>query len=212
MILPSFLKILIKAFLVPVCAVLALNKFNIFEFISLVPIDKQFDLGLTAYLALFEALFLFAETKLNAHTAKISLIFYTQKSYKDIKNIPKIVCDQSSSHVANISCDIHISGNTKLLRKTRLTLSLPSWVSSQVSASEVVLSYSDDTIIWSFSNLLANSGEKECHAEHTISIPFIDQETVSCSSLLLKPELNGRFSKYRISFECNGFQLCNREH
>lgn len=212
MILPSCVKVLLNAILAPILSMWALKQFNLFEFISLIPVDRQFDFGLTAYLALSEALLVYLETFAEKHTAQISCIFYSEKSFKDENNTPKIVCGQTSSHVAKIYCEIHISGNTALLRKAKLTLTIPSWVTSQISANETVLSYSENTLCWSFANLIANSNEKESQAEHTILIPFIDEEEVSSSSsIVLRPELQGWLSKLRVSFKSNKFQLANKE-
>ena len=45
--IPSAIRILLKALLVPLIAVFFLNQFNIFEYITFVPEDYKFDVGLT---------------------------------------------------------------------------------------------------------------------------------------------------------------------
>lgn len=208
---PTVIQVLIKAILIPIISMAALNKFNLFDFISLVPEDRRFDMGLTAYLAIFEALFLFLEKCIEGRRAGISCVFYAKKAEKNENNTPKIICGSSTSNVAYIYCDIQTSGNAKLLRKVSVSLKLPDWVSSQIPQNETVARYKDNTLIFAFDKLIPESNSREYIATHTVQIPLIETSNAGCSSVVLKPQLNCKLKKICISLNTNSFQLCNKE-
>lgn len=208
---PTLLKVLIKAIAIPIISMFALNRFNLFEFISLVPEDRYFDIGLTAYLAIFEALFLFFEKWIESQRASITCVFYVKKTEKNEKNTPKVVCGSSTSHVANIYCDIQTTGNNKLLRKVSVSLNLPDWVSSQIPQNETVAHYKNNTLVFAFDKLIPESAGREHVALHTVQIPFIETANEGYSSVVLKPQLNCKLTKIYVSLSTNSFQLCNKE-
>lgn len=65
---------------------------------------------------------------------------------KDRKNIPSIICDETIG-VATIDCYIELTGNLERLRKCKLQMQLPSWLTAQISTSDTVLSCTGNLLI-----------------------------------------------------------------
>lgn len=128
-------KILLKAILIPIVAVLGLSKFNLFEYITFVPEEYQYEIGLTAYLALIETLYGVGESFIDSKKAKVVCVFFKSETDKDRKNIPSIICDETIG-VATIDCYIELTGNLERLRKCKLQMQLPSWLTAQISTSD----------------------------------------------------------------------------
>lgn len=101
----AIIKIILKAILIPVIAVWGLSKFNVFEYITFVPQEYQYEIGLTVYLALIEAVYGFGENFIDSKKAKVMCVFFKSEMDKDGKNIPSIICDEIIG-VATINCDI----------------------------------------------------------------------------------------------------------
>ena len=71
----TMITIILKAILVPIVAIFFLNKFNLFEHITFVPEEYQYEIGLTAYLALIEALYGFGENFINSKKASVVVCY-----------------------------------------------------------------------------------------------------------------------------------------
>lgn len=54
---PTIVKLVLKSLIIPIIVILCLNFFNLFNYITFVPIEYQYDVGLTVYLAVAEAIY-----------------------------------------------------------------------------------------------------------------------------------------------------------
>ena len=171
--IPSPLRILLKAILTPLLAVFFLNKFNLFEYVTFVPDEYTFDVGLMLYLALIEALYEIIKQRLSKSMSEIECVFYERKDSIDIRNTPMFVCD-SQTCVTTISCRIRLRGNVNSLRKCKLVLSLPEWLSSQLADNHIALEYSDNKLTWNFNRFLSDGTVlRDNYAEINVRVPVI---------------------------------------
>lgn len=134
--------------------------------------------------------------------------FYLSEADKDINNNPAIVCDSNGLGVATLNCQFEISGNLKRLRKCKVYMELPEWLSSQVSSSDIVLDYSMNKLKWGFSRLLPETGLNGQTAKYRNKISFIRTTSESNLSIVLKPQLDKCFG---VSFETNYIKVQNGE-
>lgn len=204
---PPVIKILLKAIIVPVIVVFGLSKFNLFEFITLVPKDYQYEVGLTFYLAVTEAIYGLIQTNIEQNKANIKCIFYLLEVDKDIKNTPTIVCSGNVG-VATINCHIVLGGNLKRLRKCNFILELPSWLTSQVNVSDTVLKYSNNQLCWEFDRLLPTDGIINQVAEYKNKLSLIKNVDENNLAIKLEPYTK---KLYGVKFETNGFRVQNGE-
>lgn len=171
--IPSPLRILLKAILTPLLAVFFLNKFNLFEYVTFVPDEYTFDVGLMLYLALIEAIYEIIKQRLSKSMSEIECIFYEKKDSIDIRNTPVFACDPQMG-VAIIHCRVRLRGNVNNLRKCRLILSLPEWLSSQLPDNHIALEYSDNKLTWSFNRFLSDGTVlRDDYAEIDVRVPVI---------------------------------------
>lgn len=199
------IKILLKAILIPIVAVWGLSKFNLFEYITFVPEEYQYEIGLTVYLALIEALYGFGENFIDSKKAKVVCVFFKSETDKDGKNIPSIICDETIG-VATINCYIELTGNLERLRKCKLQMELPSWLTAQISASDTVLSYIGNQLIWEFNKMLPETGISNQSATYKNKISLIKNISGNNISIRLEPQMKGVKG---IGFETNGFKVQN---
>ena len=75
----TIIKIFLKAILIPIVTVWGLSKFNVFEYITFIPEDYQYEIGLTVYLALIEALYEFGEKFVDSKRQKLYVSFLNRK-------------------------------------------------------------------------------------------------------------------------------------
>ena len=184
----TMITIILKAILVPIVAIFFLNKFNLFEHITFVPEEYQYEIGLTAYLALIEALYGFGENFINSKKASVVCVFFKSETDKDEKNIPSIICDEAVG-VANINCNIELTGNLGRVRKCKLQMELPSWLTAQVSNSDTVLSYTGNLLIWEFDKLLPETGISNQSATYKSKISLIKNTSGNNISIKLEPQM-----------------------
>lgn len=201
----TMITIILKAILVPIVAIFFLNKFNLFEHITFVPEEYQYEIGLTAYLALIEALYGFGENFINSKKASVVCVFFKSETDKDEKNIPSIICDEAVG-VANINCNIELTGNLGRLRKCKLQMELPSWLTAQVSNSDTVLSYTGNLLIWEFDKLLPETGISNQSATYKSKISLIKNTSGNNISIKLEPQIKRIIG---IAFKTNGFKIQN---
>lgn len=201
----TIIKIFLKAILIPIVTVWGLSKFNVFEYITFIPEDYRYEIGLTVYLALIEALYEFGEKFVDSKKAKVVCIFFKSETDKDGKNIPTIICDATIG-VAVINCYIELTGNLGRLRKCKLQMELPSWLTAQISASDAVLSYTGNLLTWEFSKMLPEMGIGDQSATYKSKISLIRNTSENNISIKLEPQMK---KTKCISFETNGFKVQN---
>ena len=198
-------KILLKAILIPVVAVWGLSKFNLFEYITFVPEEYQYEIGLTVYLAIIETLYGVGESFIDSKKAKVVCVFFKSETDKDRKNIPSIICDETIG-VATIDCYIELTGNLERLRKCKLQMQLPSWLTAQISTSDTVLSYTGNLLIWEFDKMLPETGISNQNATYKSRISLIKNTSGNNISIKLEPQMK---KLKGIGFETNGFKVQN---
>ncbi len=202
----TIIKRLLKALLIPFVTVLVLSRFNIFGYITFIPEDYRYEAGLTAYLALIEALYGFGEKYIDSKKAKIVCIFFKSETDRNGVNIPTVICDENMG-VAVIQCDIKLTGNLGRLRRCELQMGLPSWISAQINASDEVLSYTENLLIWDFSRILPETGVSNQNVRHASRISLIRNTSENNISIKLQPQMKKKIR--RISLETNGFTVQN---
>ena len=187
---PTIVKLILKSLIIPIVAVISLNYFNLFEYVVFVPEDYRYEVGLTVYLAISETIYGLIESWIERKQATVKCIFYVSDIDKDINNNPSIMCDSEGMGVASVNCYVELKGNLKKLRKCKISLKLPKWLSSQASTSDIVLNYSQNQLIWEFQSLLPETGIVEQIAEYKNKISFIRSTEDSSLSIILKPQMN----------------------
>lgn len=202
---PDVIKILLKAIIIPVIVVYGLCKFNLFEFITFVPKEYQYEVGLTVYLAVAETVYGLIQTYVEQKKAVIKCIFYRTEPDKDINNTPTITCSRNVG-VATIDCHIVLSGNLKRLRKCNFIIDLPSWLTSQVSVSDTVLNYSNNQLCWRFDRLLPTDGINNQMAEYKSKLSLIKNQEDNNLAIILEPHIK---KIYGVKFETNAFRVQN---
>lgn len=203
---PTIVKLILKSLIIPIIVILCLNFFNLFNYITFVPIEYQYDVGLTVYLAVAEAIYTLIKKQIEQKQAIVRCIFYSTDVDKNIKTDPSIVCADATDGVASIRCHIELKGNLKRLRKCNINLNLPEWLSSQANASDMILNYSENQLNWEFENLLPKYGDGEQKAEYNSKISFIRSTENSNLSITLKPHMNKCFG---VKFETNCIKVQN---
>ena len=146
--IPSAIRILLKALLVPLIAVFFLNQFNVFEYITFVPEDYKFDVGLTLYLAILEALAEILEHLYSNALAEVECIFFQKAEDINIKNTPVFVCSDQTAGVTSISCKVQLKGNVKRLKNCRLSLELLIFIKLFLNMPVNITSRASNSFIW----------------------------------------------------------------
>lgn len=201
----SIIKILIKAVILPLIAMLMLNKWNLCEYITFIPSDYRFEAGLALYMALLEAIAEFIEYFVVKASATITCTFYTDERREDNHAKPVIQMSDNSMGIASIWCHIILNGNYKKLRGTEICLDIPQWFSAQLDANNW-LSQEAHQIKCNVSLLLPeHDNKREVHTEMRMKISFIRNE-VNDASIVLEPTVK---KKRGLNFETNGITIQN---
>ena len=203
------LKVLIKAIFMPLIAVYAISKFNIFSYMTFVPEGYVFEAGITLYLAILEAVSELIEMAIESSRASVDVIFYKSISEKSLDNTPTIICDPETG-VATLKCSIVLFGNVKRLRKCKLKIALPSWLSSQPRSNNRVLTYKENELTWDFEKLLPKGTKKKQKVEYSCDMSFIRCEESGVAEIVLQPEQIDKCNSLGIAFSVNSFKIQNR--
>ncbi|MGG7160222.1 hypothetical protein [Clostridium baratii] len=136
-----FLRIIqyIYPVLVSILSLWLISCFNIIEYLNIFPKDKRFDICLALYLTVIQILINIIDNHIknviNKNISEIQVIFYKNRENKNI-NINPIVNLNREVGVGQIRCELNINGNTKNLKNTKLAISLPNWVTTQLTLRE----------------------------------------------------------------------------
>ena len=201
----TIFKVVLKAIIVPIIVVFGLSKFNLFEYVTFIPIDYQYEVGLTVYLALMETAYGMVENIIEQKKSKVVCTFYVSEADKNIGNTPLIVCDNEMG-VATINCFLEVSGNLKKIRKSVLEMELPSWVTAQINVQDTVLSYEGNRLTWKFDRMLPASGLDNVSAEYKSKISLIKNSGGDNMMIKLEPKVK---TIVGMKFETNGFKIQN---
>ena len=204
----TIVKLFLKSLIIPLVVVISLSYFNLFNYVIFVPQDYRYEVGLTVYLAIAETIYGLIESWIGQKQATIKCIFYVSDIDKDINNNLSIMCDSEGMGVASVNCYIELKGNLKKLRKCKINLKLPEWLSSQASTSDIVLNYSENQLNWEFQSLLPETGIVEQIAEYKSKISFIRSTENSSLSIVLQPQINKCLG---VKFETNCIKVKNGE-
>ena len=199
----TIVKVLLKAILIPIISVLVLNKFDLTDYFTFVPKEYRYEICLTICLAVIEALCEFLEKFIAAKRAEVTCVFSKSGNDKDIRNVPLLICE-SNMGVATIDCYIELKGNLKRLRKCKVQMVLPSWLTPQISAKDAVLKYLDDKLIWEFDKVLPREGNKDQYITLRNKISFIKNVDDNSMSIELDPQMK---NVKGINFQTNKFKV-----
>lgn len=206
-----WLRMLIKAIITPISAVYFLDKFNICDYLLFIPDEHKFDVGLSLYLAVLEMGAEFLENLCSNTVAEIECVFYSDKDNKNINTIPHFVCDSDSDGVTNIYCEVKVKGNIQKLKKCKLIMDIPEWVTSQVPKTNRVVQYSDNRIMWSFNKFLSDSAIADGSGTGTtITFPLINSTKDEIMSEVIRPTLKKPFYCLGVKLRTNGIRIQNR--
>lgn len=164
-----FIGICIKSIVLPLLAIFAVHHFNIFIGFNQISDDQAFDIGLSCYLAIFEASISVIENIIDSKKANIVVTFSERKDDYDDESCPIVVCDPTKN-VRYLWCHITLDGNYSRLRNTSLEIVLPSWLSSQSQVP--YFTYSNDRLVFDLNRSVPLSGHGH-HAIQHLKIPFI---------------------------------------
>lgn len=206
----SVIKIILKSLLIPLIAMFAISKFNLFSYITFIPKDYRFESGLTFYLVIIETLWSFFAQIIEKSRANVTCIFCRTEEEENINNIPTVVCDDCIG-VAYLQCHVILEGNLKVLRKNALNLALPQWLSTQISANDTVLSYRDNMLNWDFCEILPENGTISQNVEYKVKIPFIRNNSNNTLSVTLRPQLKKNLTNIAINFKTNEAKIQTKE-
>ena len=206
----SAVRIILKSLLIPIFSMLVLKKFNLFSYVTFVPLDYRFEAGLTLYLGVFEALVVYVETTIEKKSAHISCIFYKTEDDKNVKNTPTLICDEETGHVVYICCDIELEGNAKKLSQCVVTITLPDWITSQVNGENRIQSYRENIISLKFAELLPEMGDSRQTARCNLKIPFIQNSNEGVLRVKISPKLKKKATCLGVYLHTNEFEICNR--
>lgn len=207
--IPVTVRIMLRAILGPVFAVIMVSKFNLFNYITFVPEEYKYEVGLTAYLAIAEAILEIIEIFGEKNSATVTCVFYRRESEINIKNTPTVSCSMGT---ASIKCQIALSGSAKVLRDAKLSLVLPTWLSSQADMSNLIMKYDCQKITVPFNEVIPTNNQKVTSVEITIPIPLIQNMDDGILSNTLAAEIEAKwFNKIRIDYKSNSFTISNKE-
>ena len=115
--IPTTMKLILKSLIIPILAIIMLDRFNLFDFIAFVPDGHRYDIGFTMYSAAIGIIHGVIENYIEQNQANIKCIFFSSKNDKDIKSNPLVVLSDDDMGVASINCLIEIEGNSEILKK-----------------------------------------------------------------------------------------------
>lgn len=207
------IKIIANAILVPLISVFLLNKINLFSYLTFIPEDKRFDVGLICYMAIFETLFEGIVYWISQQSVTVECVFYRNKNEKDIQNTPTAVCKESTGGVAYVQCGIKLIGNVKRLQSCQLIMNMPTWINVQIGQADTIASYNNNDVTWNISELISTRGTRDQIAEYDSKISFIRNQSDNSLKISVKPILKGKYPWQTIGFKfvTNSVIIMNRE-
>lgn len=202
---------ILKCVIMPICAIGGISVFNLFEYFSFIPEEYQYETGLAAYLAIMEVALDSVKKYIDSQRSNIECIFYKSEIEKDneYKKISPIAIFDSEMDIANINVCLSVSGDIKYLRKCKLQMEIPSWLTAQTRKEDDVLEYNGHLLIWNLSKLLPRTGSNRQNACYKSKISLIKNNHNNIS-INLEPQIKieGYFLKRKmIVFKTNGFKV-----
>ena len=206
-------KIFVGALIIPIASLFLISKFNLFSYFDFIPVDYRFEAGLGSYMFVLDAIYEYIVALISDRYTKITFIIYKTKNEMNIRNTPTVVCSESNSGVASFNCNVILEGNLKKLRKIKVLLPLPLWVTSQISQDDDSISSSTEGVIWNFSKLLPSNGVYQQSIECTSKVPLIKNQNNNTLSIKVRPQLVKKhcWSARGIEFKSNKVVIKNGE-
>lgn len=124
-----------KVIITPIISIKLLGVFNIFEQFEFIPVERATTLGLTAYLGILEFIWFTILSWISSKNCKIKCVFSKAGESTNINSVPEITFKKD---VAEIICNIDVSGSAKRLLKNSLEITFPEWVDIQVQSSNII--------------------------------------------------------------------------
>lgn len=195
-----FIGICVKSVILPLLAIFAVHRFNVFVGFNQITDDQAFDIGLACYLAIFEALISAFESIIENKKANIVVTFSERKDDYNDDICPIMVCDPAKN-VRYLWCHITLDGNYSRLRNACLEISLPSWLSSQ--SNTPYFTYGNDRLVIDLNHSLPLSGQGHHTIQH-LKIPFIINSGSTTFEITLLPHLKNK--GLMVKLESKGFR------
>ena len=96
--IPTIPKIIIQSILGPLISVFLVSRFNLFDFITFVPEEHRFEVGLTLYLAFVEAFWKYIDWIIERNSASVRCTFFVKEAEKDIENADAYGKEKQKTH------------------------------------------------------------------------------------------------------------------
>lgn len=203
---------IVKALVLPVISMFILNKFNLFDYISIVPENYRFQAGLTLCLAVTGAIFDYFRHIIERHLIEITCIFYENQESKSISNTPILNCATGGQGVGSVWCNIKITGNLKNISSCILSINLPKWLSSQTQVDDDILYFDEEknALQFKFDSIASKNNVNDEPFESDISIYIIQNSIKGSRNQSLKPMINNHWHPF-ISLHTNCFKTIGKE-
>lgn len=124
---------------VTLLAIYLVQVFNIFEYVSIVPVDDVEEIGLTAYVSILELIrgwvFDWAEKYILEGQSMVTCAFALKGDDVDINHNPSTELRDGNS-IRSVDISIKVKGNKKRIAKGKVSVKFPDWVDIQNSNRE----------------------------------------------------------------------------
>lgn len=159
------LKTLVSAIL----GIIILNAFNIFDYLSFVPEEIKYEVGMATYFSVIESVLSTIINKINDKFTYVEFIFYNKRNEANYLENPII---NFSEDVAKISVKISVAGHSSHLRKSLIILKVPEWITIQANSEIVRVADDTHSSVIELSRIVPESGKSEKGTVH-VDLHFI---------------------------------------
>lgn len=200
----SLLGAFIRGVVFPTLAIWVLGKYNIFDDISFVPADKKFDIGLTAYLASFECIYVYVWTKIKvciiSSRAEVKCIFWCAGTIPNISSMPHISFVEDTAH---INVKVEVSGKQRRLIGNEIELSFPKWLDIQAD-NDLGINVDGHVCKIDIGEIIDRNNSIIEDTYHTFKISVIKNYSSSEYGTIIRPKLK---KKLMCAFNSNKFKI-----
>lgn len=210
----SILNIL-KPIIAAIISLLALYKLNVFDYLTFIPNEYRYEVGITVYFAFFEILI---ETIFDCIGAKLfsnlDIVISSKNTFGDLTSTPQI--DFNSMQIAEMFVKISATGTKKQFAATAIKIPCPSFVTMQVNEQNAaaVIDPDGDCII-NLQRLFGNIYERtQIDCEFIISFirePVSNAGNVKVRPIIVSSKKVTLISKLIIRYKTNSFILNLKE-
>lgn len=198
----------IRPFLAVVFGLVLISKFNLFDFIKIVPDDNKYEVCLTLYVGLFEIIIRYCENLFSSNFSLIQCVFSSDKKNFDMSNTPMIMLSSDDTSFASIYCQIKITGKVDFFKKAKIILCFPDWVDVGISGgSKVAEILENRSCIIELSNFINQNQKTSIDSTQLIKFSFLKAIEDSEGQYFIDSKLENKFSLHMYLFKANKFEI-----